>query len=181
MLLALVVATLLAKPSTPSLPLKDTVAPFLAAKPAPQFPDMRDNYKQTVVLPEKARQEALEVAERAKQAALLSATTQPPNTSPAPVTQATGHVLAAQQYAQSLVPADQWPCLLQLWNKESGWNDMAVNPTSGAMGIPQALGHGNVFALGDYKAQVSWGLQYIANRYGNACTAWGHSVQTGWY
>ncbi len=32
-----------------------------------------------------------------------------------------------------------WPSLLTLWNHESGWNERAENPSSGAYGIPQAL------------------------------------------
>jgi hypothetical protein len=56
----------------------------------------------------------------------------------------------------------QWPPLLNLWNQESGWNPYAVNPSSGAYGIPQALGHGHPFNLGDYANQIRWGLGYIA-------------------
>lgn len=42
-----------------------------------------------------------------------------------------------------------------------------INASSGAYGIPQALGHGHVFDLGDARAQIAWGLNYIrepANR-----------------
>ena len=34
---------------------------------------------------------------------------------------------------------DQWFALEQLWTRESGWNHLAVNPSSGATGIPQSL------------------------------------------
>lgn len=77
--------------------------------------------------------------------------------------------------------ADQWDPLNRLWTKESGWNPNAVNPSSGAMGIPQALGHGNVFALGDAPAQIKWGLNYIKDRYGTPAAAWAHSQATNWY
>lgn len=66
---------------------------------------------------------------------------------------------------------DQWPPLDTLWAHESGWNPYAQN-SIGAYGIPQAYGHGNVFALGDYHAQVDWGLNYIKQAYGSPAAAW---------
>lgn len=86
----------------------------------------------------------------------------------------------AKQYALGLVGSSQFSCLDSLWTKESNWNPYAVN-SIGAMGIPQALGHGDVFALGDWKAQVDWGLNYISAAYGSACNAWAHSVAYNWY
>ena len=49
----------------------------------------------------------------------------------------------AQTYAAQAVAARGWApsefsCLVNLWNRESGWNTHASNP-SGAYGIPQAL------------------------------------------
>ncbi|MDX3754005.1 phage tail tape measure protein [Streptomyces sp. AK02-04a] len=84
---------------------------------------------------------------------------------------------AAQKYAQLAMksygwgPAD-WPALKALWNGESGWNPNAVNKSSGAYGIPQALGHGHPYNLGDYAAQINWGLNYIKGRYGSPSAAW---------
>jgi hypothetical protein len=78
-------------------------------------------------------------------------------------------------------PASEWPALKALWTRESGWNANAVNPSSGAMGIPQALGHGNVFHLGDARAQIAWGLNYIRGRYGSPSAAWQHERSAGWY
>lgn len=69
----------------------------------------------------------------------------------------------------------------KLWTRESGWNPNAVNPSSGAAGIPQALGHGHVFNLGDVPAQVNWGLNYIKARYGSPLAAWAHEQLRGWY
>lgn len=77
--------------------------------------------------------------------------------------------------------ADQWPALKALWTRESGWDANAVNKSSGAAGIPQALGHGNVFALGDARAQIAWGLNYIKGRYGTPSAAWAHENSAGWY
>ena len=75
----------------------------------------------------------------------------------------------------------QWDALYQLFERESGWNPWAVNPSSGAAGIPQALGHGHVFDLGDAYSQILWGLDYIAGRYGTPAAAWQHELDYGWY
>lgn len=97
-----------------------------------------------------------------------------------------GSAAAAQSFAQSILWAygwgmSQWPPLDALWNRESGWNAYAVNSSSGAMGIPQSLGHGTPFRLGDYQAQDRWGLAYISGRYGSPAAAWQHEQEFGWY
>lgn len=92
-------------------------------------------------------------------------------------------VRAEHRYAESLTHAKkgQARCLHLLWNRESGWNPWAVNPYSGAYGIPQALGHGHPYPLGKYKPQIRWGLHYIWHRYGHSCGAWRHEQEDGWY
>ncbi|WP_435743690.1 phospholipase [Microbacterium sp. PMB16] len=80
---------------------------------------------------------------------------------------------------------DQFSCLNSLWNKESGWNYQAYNP-SGATGIPQALpGSKMASAGGDWQTnaatQIAWGLDYISAVYGTPCSAWGHSQAMNWY
>ncbi|HAQ59952.1 MAG TPA: 16S rRNA pseudouridylate synthase [Microbacterium sp.] len=81
---------------------------------------------------------------------------------------------------------DQFGCLVSLWNKESGWNYQAYNRSSGATGIPQALPGSKMASAGaDWQTnpatQISWGLGYIAGRYGSPCGAWSHSQSVGWY
>jgi tape measure domain-containing protein len=78
-------------------------------------------------------------------------------------------------------PASQWGALQALWTRESGWNANAVNASSGAYGIPQSLGHGHPYNLGDARAQIAWGLDYIAGRYGSPAAAWAHEEAIGWY
>jgi hypothetical protein len=63
----------------------------------------------------------------------------------------------------------------------SGWNAYAVNASSGAYGIPQALGKGHPYNLGDYANQIRWGISYIAGRYGNSQNAWSHEQAFNWY
>jgi uncharacterized protein YabE (DUF348 family) len=80
----------------------------------------------------------------------------------------------------------QWTCLDRLFQKESNWNPRAQNPSSGAYGIPQSLpGSKMASVAGDWRTnpatQITWGLNYIAGRYGTPCGAWGHSQSVGWY
>ncbi|MCK8477009.1 phospholipase [Microbacterium aurugineum] len=80
---------------------------------------------------------------------------------------------------------DQFSCLDSLWNKESGWNYQAYNP-SGATGIPQALPGSKMASAGsDWQTnaatQVAWGLGYISSVYGTPCSAWAHSQAVNWY
>lgn len=98
---------------------------------------------------------------------------------------------SAQAYAASAVAARGWAnaefdCLVALWNKESGWRVNAMNPSSGAYGIPQALPGAKMASAGaDWSTsaatQIEWGLGYVQNRYGTPCGAWGHSQSVGWY
>lgn len=88
---------------------------------------------------------------------------------------------AASQLARYGWGGDQMPPLISLWDQESGWNPYAVNPSSGAYGIPQSLGHGHPYDLGDYVAQVNWGLNYIAGRYGSPMAAEAHERAVHWY
>lgn len=97
-----------------------------------------------------------------------------------------GVAKAAQAYAAAQLGLygwgpDQMGPLIALWNQESGWNPNAVNPSSGAYGIPQSLGHGHPYNLGDYVAQINWGLDYIKGRYGSPGAAEGHERAFNWY
>jgi len=97
-----------------------------------------------------------------------------------------GLASAAQAYASSILSQygwgqDQMPALIKLWNQESGWNPYAVNPSSGAYGIPQSLGHGHPYNLGDYIGQVNWGEAYVKGRYGSPNAAWAHEQGFNWY
>lgn len=77
-------------------------------------------------------------------------------------------------------------CLVDLWNRESGWNYQAANPSSGAYGIPQSLPGNKMAAVApdwqtNANTQIIWGLDYIMGRYGSPCNA--HTIwQTQhWY
>jgi heat shock protein HslJ len=81
---------------------------------------------------------------------------------------------------------DQMPCLDKLWTKESGWNEKAVNSSSGAYGIPQANPGSKMGTVAsDWQTnpatQIKWGLGYVKGRYDTPCGAWSHSQTSGWY
>ena len=97
--------------------------------------------------------------------------------------QATARTMAASQYGWG---ESQFSCLVDLWNKESGWSVTAFNSNGGATGIPQALPGSKMASAGaDWKTnattQVSWGLEYISGGYGTPCSAWSHSQSMNWY
>lgn len=82
--------------------------------------------------------------------------------------------------------ATQWPCLYDLWQRESGWNVYAENPYSGAYGIPQSLPGDKMAAAGsdwqtDAATQIKWGLGYIKGTYGTPCAAWQNELNAGYY
>ncbi|MFI6560402.1 phage tail tape measure protein [Streptomyces sp. NPDC050534] len=81
-----------------------------------------------------------------------------------------------------------WSALKQLWTGESGWNERALNRSSGAYGIPQSLPASKMASAGgDWKTnpatQIKWGLNYIASRYGSPMAAYGAwlSRSPHWY
>jgi hypothetical protein len=97
---------------------------------------------------------------------------------------ALGKVLAAP-FGWSI--GGQWDALTQLWNRESGWCNTIANASSGAYGIAQALPPtkypvaGQQIGGSSAAAQITWGLQYILQRYGSPEGAWAHEVSQGWY
>lgn len=106
--------------------------------------------------------------------------------------------------------ASQFAALEKLWTAESGWDNLVINPGSGAFGVAQALSHGQPgqaatvpradlpggghaykVRVDDYpskaansgsaRPQIEWGLAYIRQRYGTPAAAWAHEEQHGWY
>ncbi len=70
----------------------------------------------------------------------------------------------------------QWDALYSLWSHESNFNATSVNASSGACGIPQAYPCSKLpgFSPMSVEAQVNWGLDYIAKRYGTPASAWAY-------
>src|SRR5690606_12048758 len=100
----------------------------------------------------------------------------PPGSTPSP---GSNKAVAKEMLGSFGFGADQWGCLESLWQKESGWNERAMNRYSGAYGIPQSLPGSKMASAGaDWQTnpatQIKWGLGYIKGRYGTPCGAWGH-------
>lgn len=79
---------------------------------------------------------------------------------------------------------EQMSCLINLWNRESGWNPNSRNKSSGACGIPQAYPCSKIKkqqGSNDWQAQIRWGINYIGSKYKSPCKAWKHFKKKGWY
>lgn len=98
--------------------------------------------------------------------------------------------------ASKLGNAQQSQCLSTLWERESNWNYRAINPAFSprranipeyqAYGIAQAAPGSKMASAGaDWKTnphtQITWGINYIKERYGNPCSALNFHTLRGWY
>ncbi|MFB2555017.1 lytic transglycosylase domain-containing protein [Herbiconiux liangxiaofengii] len=97
----------------------------------------------------------------------------------------------AQAVALDLAAARGWTgaqydALIALWSRESGWRVNALNASSCAYGIPQALPGSKMASAGadwltNPATQITWGLNYIQGRYGDPIAALAHSDANHWY
>lgn len=125
------------------------------------------------------------VADRAKVRDLASATGRA-TTRSRDLAKADPKVLARALMPQFGMSASQFGCLDSLWSGESEWSTTADNPTSSAYGIPQALPGSKMASAGadwetNPETQIRWGLGYIRDRYGSACSAESFKQGNGWY
>ncbi|MCY0948559.1 lytic transglycosylase domain-containing protein [Streptomyces sp. H27-S2] len=95
-------------------------------------------------------------------------------------------VAQVKAIAQQMVPANQFQCFSKIINQESTWNYKAVNSSSGAYGLVQALPGSKMASAGaDWRTnpatQIKWGLNYMEDRYGGPCQAWTFHQANGWY
>uniref|UniRef100_A0A6M3KCL7 Transglycosylase SLT domain-containing protein n=1 Tax=viral metagenome TaxID=1070528 RepID=A0A6M3KCL7_9ZZZZ len=75
-----------------------------------------------------------------------------------------------------------WGALEELITRESHWNPYAINSSSRACGLGQALPCSKMKCeLWDYDCQVKWVLKYIDNRYGNPTEALNYHNLKNWY
>ncbi|GLP68102.1 MULTISPECIES: transglycosylase SLT domain-containing protein [unclassified Streptomyces] len=126
---------------------------------------------------EKAAKEAKERAE-AKEKASRSASSFP--------VQSSYTVAQIQSMAASMVPSGQFQCFSNIVDHESSWNYRAVNASSGAYGLFQALPGSKMSSVGaDWQTnpatQIKWGLNYMDSRYGSPCEAWSFWQANHWY
>ncbi|WP_200422904.1 lytic transglycosylase domain-containing protein [Streptomyces sp. Y2F8-2] len=95
-------------------------------------------------------------------------------------------VAQIQAMASHMVAADQFQCFSNIVDHESGWNYHAVNASSGAYGLFQALPAGKYASAGaDWQTnpatQIKWGLNYMNTSYGSPCKAWSFWQANHWY
>ncbi|MFJ9345989.1 transglycosylase SLT domain-containing protein [Streptomyces sp. NPDC101237] len=95
-------------------------------------------------------------------------------------------VAQIQAMAQQMVAGDQFQCFSNIVNHESSWNYRAVNASSGAYGLFQALPGSKMSSVGaDWQTnpatQIKWGLNYMNSRYGSPCQAWSFWQANSWY
>ncbi|MFC0600855.1 transglycosylase SLT domain-containing protein [Streptomyces palmae] len=93
----------------------------------------------------------------------------------------------AREVARRMIPdAAQFRCFNNLVRRESDWKVTATNALSGAYGLMQAVPGSKMASHGsDWRTnaatQISWGLDYVKERYGGACGAWSFWRAKGWY
>ncbi|MBD9734964.1 transglycosylase SLT domain-containing protein [Streptomyces sp. H28] len=131
---------------------------------------------------EKAAKEAKEREAEAKAAASRSATRDASSFS----AKASYTVAEVQAMARQMIPGDQFQCFSNIVTRESTWNYKAVNPSSGAYGLVQALPGSKMASAGaDWQTnpatQIKWGLNYMNDRYGSPCGAWSFWQANHWY
>jgi hypothetical protein len=127
---------------------------------------------------EKAAKEAKERAEAKTTSASSSSSagSSQGGSSTIPV-QSSYTVAQIKAMAAQIVPGGQLQCFSNIVERESGWNYRAVNPSSGAYGLMQALPGSKMSSVGaDWQTnpatQIKWGLNYMNSVYGSPCGAW---------
>lgn len=102
-----------------------------------------------------------------------------------PVTRNANEALANKMAASGYGwTGSQATCLDELWTHESGFSANAANATSDARGIPQNIdGWSASYQPGNAGQQISWGLNYVKDRYGTPCAAWTFEMShtPNWY
>ena len=126
----------------------------------------------------KAEKEAKERAEAASRSATRDASSF--------AVQSSYTVAQVQAMARQMVAGDQFQCFSNIVSHESGWNYKAVNPSSGAYGLFQALPGTKMSSAGaDWQTnpatQIKWGINYMESRYGSPCGAWSFWQANHWY
>ncbi|MCX3285277.1 transglycosylase SLT domain-containing protein [Streptomyces sp. NEAU-H22] len=139
---------------------------------------------ETAVAKQKAAKKAAEAAAK-ERAEVKAAASRSKDIADFPV--ASSYSIAQlQAMARQLVPSGQFQCFSNIVDHESDWNYKAVNPSSGAYGMFQALPGSKMSSAGaDWQTnpatQIKWGLNYMNDRYGSPCEAWSFWQANNWY
>lgn len=76
----------------------------------------------------------------------------------------------ANQMVSSVFGQNEWDAMNILIMRESGYNPNAVNQSSGACGLPQALPCSKI-ADKSVEGQINWMINYVKSRYGTPTNA----------
>lgn len=80
------------------------------------------------------------------------------------------------------IPESDWQYVDYIIQKESGWNPLAVNKSSQAAGLPQALPYSKTnCAWGDAVCQLRWADNYAKARYGSWAGAYQFWLSRHWW
>jgi hypothetical protein len=93
---------------------------------------------------------------------------------------------APKEIARFIVPPNQFESFDNIITHESSWNMFAVNPSSGAYGLAQALPASKMISAGiDWPinpvTQLRWAYDYMNKRYGSPNAAWVFWQANHWY
>ncbi len=88
----------------------------------------------------------------------------------------------AEWLAASNINPSDWGYVDYIISKESSWNPLAKNASSGAGGLPQALPYSKTnCAWGDAVCQLNWANNYAVNRYGSWANAYSFWLSNKWW
>ncbi|MGV9912790.1 aggregation-promoting factor C-terminal-like domain-containing protein [Streptomyces tendae] len=141
--------------------------------------------KTAVAKQEKAKQAAEEAAKK-REAEKEAASRDAQRESTSFAVQSSYSTGQIQAMARQMVPSGQFQCFSNIVDHESSWNYQAVNASSGAYGLFQALPASKYSDAGaDWRTnpatQIKWGLNYMNVRYGSPCEAWTFWQANHWY
>ncbi len=93
---------------------------------------------------------------------------------------------APRTLARMIVPPTQFPSFDNVITNESSWNIFAINPSSGAYGLGQALPPQKMAPFGadwafNPATQIRWAYTYMCERYGGPDGAWAFWQAHHWY
>ncbi|MEV7817087.1 transglycosylase SLT domain-containing protein [Streptomyces flaveolus] len=145
----------------------------------------RKTAAETAVAKKEAAQKAAEEAKERAEAKTQAATRSTRDSSSFPV-QSSYTVAQIQAMAHQMVASGQYQCFSNIVDHESSWNYRAVNASSGAYGLFQALPGSKMSSVGaDWQTnpatQIKWGLNYMNTVYGSPCAAWTFWQANHWY
>ncbi|MEU9398452.1 transglycosylase SLT domain-containing protein [Streptomyces sp. NPDC048242] len=141
---------------------------------------------ETAIAKKEAAEKAAELAKERETKAAAEASRDDVRDASSFATQSSYSVAQIQAMARQMVAGDQFQCFSNIVDHESSWNYHAVNASSGAYGLFQALPGTKMASAGaDWQTnpatQIKWGLSYMDGRYGSPCQAWSFWQANHWY